>query len=45
MKNPLVILVGLVFLCIFVPVVVSTTLYDDVESSNQNDEINIEKQN
>lgn len=45
MKNPLVILVGLVFLCIFVPVVVSTTLYDDVEASNQSDEINIVKQN
>lgn len=31
MKNPLVILGGLVFLCVFIPVILSTTFYKDIE--------------
>ena len=44
MKNPLVILAGLVFLCISVPVILSTAFYKDSEisSTNENIKINIE---
>lgn len=42
MKNPLVILAGLVFLCISIPVILSTAFYKDSEISSINEDIKID---